>query len=209
MYPPTPELLGPTARDELDPVTVAHHATWPTYEQLLANAQGWLDEAGAGWLQARAGADGNLGSVLSPQLNAELGCVARMLERRRFAAFCARVAPACAVQRGIVDLFCSSRLHRYVLAYMSVQETQDWDTQDTPYPHTASLISQLLARLGKRSLLNVTLRIGPLHWTVAVDPLNPLRSAYVDFLAQHRLTAAGRVLGSLRLRYHITSFSLS
>ncbi len=156
--------------------------------------------------QARPGADASLDAASSRELDAELCRVARLLERRRFAAFCARVAPASAVQRGILDLFCSSRLHRYVLAYMSVQEAQDWDTPDTPYPHTATFIGQLLARLGKRSLFNVNLRLGRLRWILAVDPLPPLRSAYLDFLALDRLPAMRRMQGRLWLRYHLAIF---
>lgn len=169
-----------------------------TYGDLELAAQSLLEQLG----EAHSGAS-------RAKLEVELRRTKRLLARRRFAEFHDIVGARTFFQRSLLELFCTSRLHRYVMSYMSVQESRDWDTSNTAFPHASLLISQALGRLGKRSLITCGARVGSRWFEIGLDPLVSLRRAYACFLCSKR--PLGPVLRSWlgwHMRYCVLLFRI-
>ncbi|QEH35384.1 hypothetical protein OJF2_39360 [Aquisphaera giovannonii] len=105
---------------------------------------------------------------------------------RHFAEFRARIRSRTSFQAALVELFLQGRIRSYVLAYLSVQEGEDFEGADGYDTHIPLFISQLLRNLGRVSLCSLNLPLWKLNVHIDIDPLVNLRSLYSLLLFGHR-----------------------
>lgn len=131
--------------------------------------------------------------------------IERLLRRRRIDEFRRWIDPRTPWQKALVELFLQARLRRYVLAYLSVQEAEDFEGRSAFDTRAPLFIAQLLDRVGRRSHVGIRPGIGRFRTTISLDPLIPLRRAYGRFLRERRGGPEGRraIRGA---RYHRMMF---
>ncbi len=100
------------------------------------------------------------------------------LQKRRTAQFRDYVAPTNALQRFLTELFLQTRFRRYVLAYLSVQEGEDFEGRLEYDSEAPRIIDGLLRSLGKESLLEFRPGFGRYRIGISLDPLLNLRAVY-------------------------------
>jgi hypothetical protein len=122
-------------------------------------------------------------------LRAILGHVAR----RRFGELRRLVAPADSFERFVLEVFLTTRIRRWVLAYLSVQEGTDFDGVDTPETPVPGLIGQFLDGFARRPLLRLRHHRG-IRFGLTFDPVGDLRRIYALVLRDEADTPRGRRL---------------
>jgi hypothetical protein len=116
----------------------------------------------------------------------QLSDVARMVARRNFGAFRARVAAQTNLEKFVVETFITSRIRRFVLAYLSVQEGSAFEgpgADETPIP---ALIVEFLYGAGRKPVLRALRRRGMIRFDLRFDPVADLRRIYLLTLREGR-----------------------
>lgn len=102
------------------------------------------------------------------------------LKKRPFLQLRRLIGTKSKIAKALTELFVCSRIRNYTLAYLSVQEGEDFEGSshyDTPLPQ---LIATILMLLGKKSLCVARIRSLGIRWDW--DPLVPLRRIYTRYL---------------------------
>ncbi|MFM9961823.1 MAG: hypothetical protein ACKV2Q_11430 [Planctomycetaceae bacterium] len=117
-------------------------------------------------------------SNVEPTSGKHLDRLGRWFSRRRFAEFRQQVKPGTTLEAALLELFLQCRIRMHVLAYLSVQEGEDFEGAANYETRVPIFIAQLLRRLGRWSNLVATPSIGRLRIRVDIDPLAELRQLY-------------------------------
>lgn len=136
-----------------------------SYDDLARVATVWIEHAG-----------GELPKFQSA--GQSLRRLTRFFARRRFAEFRAFFKPRTSLEAALLELFLQTRIRTYVLAYLSVQEGEDFEGAASYETRAPILIAQLLRRLGRWSNATFSPGLGPLRLRMSIDPLVHLRKAY-------------------------------
>lgn len=116
----------------------------------------------------------------------DLERLSRYLAKRPFAEFRNRVKTRTQFESALLELFVQSRIRTYVLAYLSVQEGEDFEGSvlyDNQFP---LLISQSLGNLGRYSNCSLNLPIWKIKVQIHIDPFVHLRRIYFNLLFSRR-----------------------
>jgi hypothetical protein len=146
--------------------------------------------------------------ISNPGGSCHLDRISRLVAFRHIAEFRSRVRARSAIEIAVLELFLLSRIRTYVLAYLSVQEGEDFEGLESYESRVPLFISQLLRNLGRRS--NCTLNLGYkwLRLRIDIDPLVHLRKMYGLMLLRERRGPKTSWVASGLMAIHKTGFLL-
>lgn len=109
-----------------------------------------------------------------------------LVQKRHFNTLRKRIVGTTTIEKVVCELFIIARVRSLALAYLSVQEGENFegvDSYETPLP---LLIRDVLASIGKRSYCRARLRLGPISLQLNWDPFQPVRRIYTRLLKSKR-----------------------
>ncbi|MFO0818603.1 MAG: hypothetical protein U1A77_11715 [Pirellulales bacterium] len=138
------------------------------YEELRKVARHWIDHVA----EEIAQRDPRLGDDREGERLVDL------FRKRRFGEFRRRISVKSPLEHALLEYFLLSRIRSYVLAYLSVQEGEEFEGATEKETQAPLLIAQMLRNTGRRSSCGV--RLGWGRWRVFfnLDPLVDLRKLY-------------------------------
>ena len=132
------------------------------------------------------------------------------VKKRKYNKLRATVNPRSKLEEFFLELFILSRSPRKVLAYLSVQEGENFDDPIEGFDTNAPIvIRDLLRRVGRAPQLKYTKKTLGIPWRISLDPSIFLRRLYWNTL---RPSFVSKVLGSQQvrvLRFRVTCWLLS
>lgn len=134
--------------------------------------------------------------------------IGQLLSKRKLAAFRGKVRPKSQLAKAYVELFILSRIRPYVLAYLSVQEGENFEGADMYDTMAPDFIRQFLRFVGKRSYSTSSFGLARIRMRLKIDPLLNLREIYSCTVCDEQRRGLYRCGRWLFLQYHKCQFKL-
>ena len=116
----------------------------------------------------------------------EIRRIGDLIRRRRFAEFRECIRATTTFERFLVEVFLAARIRLYVLAYLSVQEGEDFEGGGPYETLIPEIISTSLRDIGRRSNFEIRLNYRYLKLNIDLDPTSHLRAIYTSrFMMSH------------------------
>ena len=112
--------------------------------------------------------------------------LARVFQNRHVSTFRTKISPKSLLEVAFFELFLLARIRSHVLAYLSVQECEDFEGSNFIPTRASLFISQFLQSVGIKSCIALRPGFGRFRFSINLDPLTHLRGMYAIHLKAAR-----------------------